>query len=240
MGGQGRWGSAVQVAAARRFREHRKDLQLDTRQLSVALRKLRALKREGAAEELDIDGTISATAKDAGELRLVFVPPRVNDLKLLLLMDVGGSMEPYRLMVDRLFSAVHAARHFRRFEHYYFHNCVYGEVWRDAAFTERVSTTELMHQFEPDTRLVLVGDAYMYPGELTERWGAINWEDRNETPGIVWLERLADRFRHRAWINPMSPRIWHAPSISMIRRLYPMYELTIEGIERLADDLRGR
>jgi len=237
VGGQGRFGSAVQVAAARRFREHRHDLVLDTRQLSVALRKLRALRRSGLADELDIDGTIDKTAREAGELELVFRPERRNDLRLLLAMDVGGSMEPYRHLVDLLFSAAHAARHFKRFEHVYFHNCVYGEVYQDALFREAISTQRLIEQLDADTRLVLVGDAYMYPGELTDRYGAIQWEDRNETPGYVWLERLVTRFKHSAWINPMSSRMWHAPSVRLIRNLYPMVELTIEGIESLAGEL---
>jgi len=237
VGGQGRFGSAVQVAAARRFREHRHDLVLDTRQLSVALRKLRALKRSGLDEELDIDGTIDKTARAAGELELVFRPERRNDLRLLLAMDVGGSMEPYRHLVDLLFSAAHAARHFKRFDHVYFHNCVYGEVYKDALFQEAIPTQRLIEQLDADTRLVLVGDAYMYPGELTDRYGAIQWDDRNDTPGYVWLERLAERFKHSAWINPMSGRMWHAPSVHLIRNLYPMVELTIEGIESLAGEL---
>ncbi len=194
VGGEGRMGSAVQVAAARRFREHRHDLMLDTRQLSVAFRKLRALKRDGPADELDLDGSIRETARDAGELKLIFQPPRQNDIRLLLAIDVGGSMEPYRRLVDLLFSAVHAARHFRRFDHVYFHNCVYEEVFEDAAFERPVSTLKLMESLDRDTRLVLLGDAYMYPGELVDRYGAIDWYHRNEIPGLVWLKRLGERF----------------------------------------------
>jgi len=237
VGGQGRMGSAVQVAAARRFREHRHDLVLDTRQLTVALRKLRALKRDGPAEDLDVDATIDKTAREAGELELVFVPPRKNNIKMLLAMDVGGSMEPYRHLVDLLFSAAHASRHFKRFDHVYFHNCIYGEVYADALFREAIPTQRLIETLDAETRLVLVGDAYMYPGELTDRYGAISWEDRNETPGIVWLERLCDRFKSSAWINPMSSRMWHAPSIRMISRVFPMFSLTIEGVESLAKEL---
>lgn len=237
VGGTGRFGSAVQVAAARRFREHRHDLELDTRQLTVALRKLRTLTREGPEDELDLDGTIHKTAREAGELELVFQAPRKNNISLILAMDVGGSMEPHRHLVDLLFSAANRARHFKRFQHVYFHNCVYGEVYRDAWFTEKIPTPELMKDFDPETRLVLVGDAYMYPGELTDRYGAIQWEDRNDIPGIVWLRRLVEHFRNSAWLNPMSGRIWHAPSISMIRRLFSMYPLTVEGVEDLAREL---
>jgi uncharacterized protein with von Willebrand factor type A (vWA) domain len=239
VGGRGRFGSAVQVAAERRYREHRRDRVLDTRQMGVALKKLRALKREGAEEELDLDATIDETARQAGELELVFRPPRENSLSLLLAMDVGGSMEPYRHMVDLLFSAAHGARHFKRFEHVYFHNCVYDHAYEDAAFFEPVPQQELFRRFDRETRLVLVGDAHMYPGELTDRWGAIQWQDRNEEPGIAYLERLAGHFRRAAWLNPMHERTWVSPSIRIVRRFFPMYPLTLEGVERLASDLAG-
>lgn len=240
VGGEGRWGSAVQVAAARRYREHRHDLMLDVRQLSVALRKLRRLKREGLASELDLPGTIDRTAREAGDLSLVFQPPRKNNLSLLLLLDVGGSMDPYRRLVSLLFSAAHASRHFRRFSYYYFHNCVYGQVYRDAAFQDPVPTPSLLHTWDRDTRLVMVGDAYMYPGELTDRHGAIQWEDRNETPGLVWLRRLRQHFRHAAWINPMSYRMWESPSVVMIQNVFEMWPLTVEGVARLAGSLAAR
>jgi uncharacterized protein with von Willebrand factor type A (vWA) domain len=237
VGGQGRFGSAVQIAAARRFREHRQDLVLDTRQLTVALRKLRSLKRQGNACELDIDGTIDETAKQAGELELVFRPPRSNNMSLLLAVDVGGSMEPYRKLVDILFSAAYAARHFKRFEHVYFHNCIYGEVYEDAHFHDRIPTPELLTKYDRETRLVILGDAYMYPGELTDRYGAVYWDDRNVTPGIEWLRRLDEHFKHVAWINPMSERMWHAPSVRLIRQIYNMLPLTVEGVELLAQEL---
>jgi len=237
VGGQGRHGSAVQIAAARRFKEHRHDLILDTRQLTVALRKLRALKRDGVCDELDLDGTIDRTAREAGELELVFRPPRVNNLRLLLAMDVGGSMEPYRHLVNLLFSAAHASRHFKSFKYVYFHNCIYGEVYEDANFHDMIPTQNLIERLSPETRLVMVGDAYMYPGELTDRYGAIYWDDRNETPGINWLQRLAEHFKKCAWINPMGERMWHAPSVRMIGRIFPMMPLTVEGIESLANEL---
>ncbi len=239
IGGQRGHGTAVQVAAERGFREHRRDQVLDTRQLGVALKKLRALKREGVADELDIDATIDRTAKEGGEIELVFRPPRVSDLSLLLAFDVGGSMDPYRRLVDRLFSAAHGARHFRHFDHVYFHNCVYEAVYADALFRDPIPLHELMRHHGPETRLVLVGDAHMYPGELTQRWGAIHWSDHNEEPGIAHLERLASHFRHAAWLNPMDERWWNAPSIRLIGRLFDMYPLTVAGVERLAADLSG-
>jgi len=237
VGGERRLGSAVQVAAERNYREHRRDLTLDTRQLGVALKKLRALKREGRAEELDVEATIDRTAREGGELQLVFQAPRENNLSLLLAMDVGGSMEPYRHLVNLLFSAAHGARHFKRFEHVYFHNCVYEQVYTDSAFTAPVPLAELTRLFDRETRLVLVGDAYMYPGELTQRFGAINWSDHNEEPGVRYLEQLADHFRAAAWLNPMHESYWGAPSVQIVRRFFPMYPLTVEGVAALAADL---
>jgi hypothetical protein len=238
VGGERRNGSAVQVAAERRYKEHRRDVVIDTRQISLALKKLRALGRNGPGEELDVDGTIDKTAREAGELSLIFQPPRQNNLSLVLAMDVGGSMEPYRRMVDILFSAAYGARHFKRFEHIYFHNCVYDNVYRDALFNEPYPLHEFLHHFDKQTRLVLVGDAYMYQGELTDRYGAIYWEDRNEQPGGYYLSQLAQHFKHTAWLNPMDVSLWNmSPSLQIIRSIFPMYPLTVEGVHELAMDL---
>ncbi len=237
IGGQGRSGSAVQVAAERQFREHRRDLVLDTRQLGLALRKLRAFAREGRADELDIVSTIDQTARQAGELELVFKPPRQNNLSLLLAMDVGGSMDSYRHLVSRLFSAVHGTRHFKRFEHVYFHNCVYQKVFADAGFSEPIPLHDLFRQFDNETRLVIVGDAHMYPGELTHRYGAIDWNERNEEPGIASLAKLRGFFKHTAWLNPMAERMWIFPSVRLVGQIFTMYPLTIAGVQDLAKDL---
>ncbi len=237
VGGEGRHGSAVQVAAKRRFKEHRRDLILDTRQFGMALKKLRAFKREGPTFELDIDETIDKTAKEGGELELVFDAPKTNNITLLLAMDVGGSMEPYRHLTNLLFSAAHNARHFKRFEHVYFHNCVYDAVYADAYFEEPIFLRDLFSKFDRETRLVIVGDAHMYPGEITNRFGAVNWYDRNERPGAYYLNELNEHFRHAAWLNPMNPTWWGATSVHMIRRMFPMYPLTVDGVESLATDL---
>jgi uncharacterized protein with von Willebrand factor type A (vWA) domain len=237
VGGEGGGGSAVQVAAERRYQEHRRDVVLDTRQLGLALKKLRALERTGPADELDLDATIDRTAREAGDLELVFTPPRENRLALLLAMDIGGSMWPFREMVDTLFSAAHRVQHFKRFDHVYFHNCVYEQVYGNAAFSDKIPLAELFRRFDRETRLVLVGDAYMYPGEITDRYGSINWVERNEQPGAVSLRRLRDHFTHCGWLNPMERRFWSAPSIRLIREVFPMYPLTVEGVEELAKDL---
>lgn len=237
VGGDHGAGTAVQVAAERRFQEHRKDLVLDTRQLGVALRKLRALERVGPADELDLDATIDQTARSGGELDLVFSPPRENRIGLLLAMDIGGSMWPFKHLVDTLFSAAHQARHFKQFEHVYFHNCVYERVYGNARFSEKIGLADLFRRFDRETRLVMVGDAYMYPGELSDPFGAVDWTERNEKPGVDYLERIRDHFRHCAWLNPMQKESWSAPSIRMIRRIFPMYPLTVQGVEELARDL---
>jgi uncharacterized protein with von Willebrand factor type A (vWA) domain len=237
VGGDHGAGTAVQVAAERRYQEHRKDRILDTRQLGVALRKLRALERIGTAEELDLAGTIDRTARSGGELELVFERPKENRLGLVLAIDVGGSMWPFRELVDTLFSAAHQARHFKHFDHLYFHNCIYERVYGNARFSEKIPLAELFRRFDRDTRLVLVGDAYMYPGELTDRFGAVDWTERNERPGEEYLRLLREHFTHCAWINPMEEASWDAPSIRIVRRIFPMYPLTVAGVERLAVDL---
>ncbi len=237
VGGEGGGGSAVQVAAERRFREQRRDLVLDTRQLSLALKKLRTLERVGPADELDLEATIDHTARQAGDLELVFTPPRENRLSLLMAMDIGGSMWPFRELVDTLFSAAHRVRHFKRFDHVYFHNCVYDNVYGDAAFSEKIPLADLFRRFDRETRLVLVGDAHMYPGEITDRYGSVNWTERNEQPGAVSLHRLRDHFTNCGWLNPMKRISWSAPSVRLIRETFPMYPLTVQGVEDLARDL---
>ena len=196
VGGEHGAGTAVQVAAERRFQEHRKDLVLDTRQLGVALKKLRALERTGPVDELDVEDTIDRTAREGGELELVFKRPKENRLALVLAMDIGGSMWPFKEMVDTLFSAAHQARHFKHFDHVYFHNCIYERVYGNARFSEKIPLAEFFRRFDRETRLVLVGDAYMYPGEITDRFGAVDWTERNERPGEDYLRRVREHFRH--------------------------------------------
>ncbi len=237
VGGDHGAGTAVQVAAERRFQEHRKDLVLDTRQLGVALKKLRALERVGPVDELDVEDTIDRTAREGGELELVFRRPRENRLALVLAMDIGGSMWPFKEMVDTLFSAAHQARHFKHFDHVYFHNCIYERVYGNARFSEKIPLADFFRRFDRETRLVLVGDAYMYPGEITDRFGAVDWTERNERPGEDYLKRIREHFKHAAWLNPMQEGSWSAPSIRLIKRVFPMYPLTVQGVEELARDL---
>ena len=231
-------GTAIQVAAARRFKNYRKDVQLDVRQMRVALSKLRALRREGAPEELDLDATIDETAKNAGDLELVWVPPRKNQLQVLLAMDAGGSMAPHARLVSRLFSAAAAMRNFKEFEYFYFHNCIYDNLYKNIYHDERVKTATVLSDHDGDWRMILVGDARMAITELTAPYGAIDYYEANRTPGVEHLRRISAHFRRVAWLNPIPPRFWNHPTTAMIGRLFPMFPLTIEGLEDAVTHLR--
>lgn len=230
VGGSGGGRSAMQVAAERRFRAYRRDVVLDVRQIDVALRGLRRLGRDGAEEELDLDETIEQTGKNAGDLELVFRSPKRNRVKLILLMDVGGSMDPYARLVERLFTAASRAGRFARFRHYYFHNCVYDEVYEDAAFRQPVPLDELIASSGRDERLVIVGDALMHPAELLDRGGAIYFYQHNASAGATHLRRLEDYFRRAVWLNPEPRRYWPRTTIEVIASIFPMFELTLDGL----------
>lgn len=237
IGGQSGGRGAVQVAEQRRFRNYRNDLTLDIRQIKVALRGLRQLNRVGPEDELDLDETIEATAKNVGELELIWRRSRKNSAKVLLLMDVGGSMEPFALLCSQLFSAAHSSTHFKDLRYYYFHNCIYDNLYQDMERKEAISTNYLLHTIEPDYKLILVGDARMGPWELTEKYGAIDYYERNETPGLVWLNRVSQHFTHAVWLNPDDPRTWIHQTVQAIGRLFPMFPLTIEGLGRAVKKL---
>jgi len=231
VGGESRGRGAIQIAQDRRFRNYRGDITLDVRQIKMALRRLRHLNRIGPEDELDLDRTIDATAKNAGDIDLKWMRSRKNAVKLLLLMDVGGSMEPFAETCSLLFSAANTSSHFKDLQYYYFHNCVYETLHRDIeARHEEMSTDYLLRTLEPDYKVVLVGDARMAPQELYERWGAIYYYQRNETAGIVWLKRIADHFTHCVWLNPEGRAYWNHPTVSVISKLFPMYELNLDGI----------
>jgi uncharacterized protein with von Willebrand factor type A (vWA) domain len=238
--GAGGGRSAVQVATERRFQNLRNDRVLDTRQIGTALRKLRKLAKDEACEELDIDRTIDRTAREGGEIELVFGPPRHNRIKLLLLMDVGGSMDPHALVSERLFSAAHAATHFKAFEYFYFHNCVYDELFKDMRTLKGEKTNDVLRRVDETWKLVIVGDAYMHPFELLQTGGAIDYRRLNHETGKNWLEKLRKRIPSSVWLNPEQPRIWDAPSIRVIRGIFPMFPLTVDGIGEAVDTLRGR
>jgi uncharacterized protein with von Willebrand factor type A (vWA) domain len=230
--GEGGQRRAVQVAAERRYANYRRDRTLDIRQIQVALKQLRHLKRLGAEEELDLEETIDQTCRNGGEIELIFCPPRKNNAKVLLLMDAGGSMVPYTTLVEGLFSAAHKATHFRDFQYYYFHNCIYEQLYSDMRLHTSVSTSSLLHILDADYRVILVGDAYMAPEELIDPGGALYYYHHNDTPGISWLRRIQEHFRACIWLNPLPQGQWNRTTINLVRQVFPMYELTLDGLEK--------
>lgn len=236
IGGEGGNRRALRVASERHFRGYRDDLVLDVRQLEVALRKLRAFAREGEASELDLDGTIDATAKNLGELEVKTRPPRKSNTRVILLMDVGGSMDPYTHLVSRLFTAAKKATHFRELRTYYFHNCVYGRVYETPQLRNPVPLGRLFAETNRGYKLIVVGDALMAPYELTQSSGWYGVDD-DDVEGVVWLMRLAETYSHAAWLNPEPPSGWWQNTIDVIRRVFPMYPLTLEGLSLAVDHL---
>ncbi len=231
IGGESHGRHAIQVAQERRFQNYRNDLILDVRQIKMALRGLRLLDRIGPEDELDLDETIDATAQNAGDIELVWQRSRNNSVKVLLLMDVGGSMEPFALLCSQLFSAAHSSSHFKHFNYYYFHNCIYDNLYTDIYRQESVSTDYLLQNMEPDYKVILVGDGSMGPSELTEKYGAIYYYERNEIPGIVRLKQIAEHFTHCVWLNPEDQRFWIHPTVRMVGKLFQMYPLTLDGLD---------
>ncbi len=231
--------SAVKVWDERNFRNLDGDVELNTRNLKVALRRLRRFAREGAADEFDLPGTIAGTARNAGWLDVQMQPARRNRVKVLLFFDVGGSMDPHVAACEELFSA--AKSEFRHLVYFYFHNCIYDHVWRDNARrgNERVSTLELLRTYGPEWRLIVVGDAAMSPYELAERGGSVEYA--NDETGLAWLARVFGHFRHRIWWNPEPLRTWqYTRSTQMIASVLGprMFPLTLEGVARGIDALR--
>lgn len=237
IGGAGGLGRAVQIAAARRFLNYRTDVALDVRQIKVALKRLRQFARTGPEDELDIDLTIDKTCREAGEIELVFARARKNNVKVLLMMDSGGSMSPFSSLVSRLFSAAHQMTHFRDLKGYYFHNCVYQDIYKDIYNNEAEPTAALLKNLDGDYKLIMVGDAYMAPSELYSVGGAIDYYYHNETAGLEWLQRLADHFRHAVWLNPLPERAWISGTIKAVGQVFPMYPLTLDGLEEAVKKL---
>lgn len=248
VGGPGRHRTAVQVAGSRAWREYRQDATLGVREFGTALRRLRRLssRLDGPADELDVDATIDATASAGGALDLVFRRPRRNSVRLVLLLDVGGSMDDHVHLVDQLFSAMHQTSRFRELTVRYFHNCVYDLLYHDADMdTSRTdSTRALLNTVTSEHMLVVVGDACMGPSELALPGGCIDWRTYNEEPGWVWLQRVRARFAHCAWLNPVPETWWHrtygARTLQAVRGLYPMYELSLTGLDAAVDHLMTR
>ena len=229
---------AVKVWDRREFRNFDSEVELGTRNIKVALRRLRRFAREGAAEELDLDDTVRSTARNGGWLDLKLVPERHNAVKVLLFLDVGGSMDDHIKVVEELFSA--ARGEFKHLEDFYFHNFVYESVWKDnrRRFDERTPLMDVLHKFGNDYKLVFVGDATMSPYEIVLAGGSV--EHNNDEPGAAWLQRMLDIYARAAWINPQPEARWeYHESIGLTRKLMGdrMYPLTLEGLDRAMRDL---
>ena len=208
----------------------RPDLTIDVHQIGMALRRLRAFAREGAEEELNLQGTVDATAKNAGELELVMMPPKRPNVRVILMMDVGGSMDPYAYLCSRLFTAAKKANHFKELRCYYFHNCVYGQVYSTEDLEQAIPVNDLLRECDKRYKLIMVGDALMAPFELFREFGAIDYGDRNRLPGIAWLLMLAQHFERSVWINPEPSRYWPNSTIEHIAGVFPMHTFTLDGL----------
>jgi len=238
VGGESKNRSAAKVWEKREFKNFDDSLSLGNRNIQVALKRLRQFARTGAAEELDLDGTIRATARNAGYLDLKMVREKHNSVKVLLLLDVGGSMDDHIEMLEELFTACRTE--FKHLEHFYFPNCLYESVWKDnnRRFTERIPTIDLLHKYGSDYKVIFVGDASMSPYEIAVAGGSV--EHFNQEPGQVWLKRVTNNWNKTVWLNPVPEKYWgYTQSISMINQLMDnrMYPLTIEGLDAAMKEL---
>jgi uncharacterized protein len=228
---KGRRSSAVKVWDKREFKDFDGDAELGPRNIKVALRRLRRFAREGQADELDLEGTIRSTA-DKGYIDVQLRPERRNAVKVLLFLDVGGSMDWHVEEAEHLFSA--ARSEFKRLEHFYFHNCLYESVWKSnrRRREERIATSDLLHSYGRDYRVVFVGDASMSPYEIVTPGGSV--EHLNPEPGQVWLERAIQAWPRTVWINPTAEKHWsHSQSTALIAEIFQrrMFSLTSDGVE---------
>ncbi len=233
-----RQGRAVKVWEKREYKNLDDQVELGTRNIKVALRRLRRFARRGAHDEFDLDGTIDATAR-AGYLDIKMRPERRNLIKVLLFFDVGGSMDPFIRISEELFSA--ARSEFKHMEYFYFHNCLYDYVWKDnkRRWTEKIPTWQILHKYPHDYKVIFIGDASMSPYEITVPGGAVEYF--NEEPGALWLKRTLDIYERAVWLNPVPQKHWdYAPSIKMVRELFGerMFPLTLGGIDKAMAELK--
>jgi hypothetical protein len=230
--------SAVKVWDARNFKDYDDNIELGTRNIKVALRRLRKFARQGAQEELDIDSTIAGTARNAGYLDIKMRPERHNTVKVLMLLDVGGTMDDHIERVEELFSA--AKNEFKHFEHYYFHNCVYDYMWKSnrRKGTERFATLDILRKYTPDYKLIFVGDATMSPYEILQPGGSVEYN--NNEAGADWIRRFTQTFAKHAWLNPEPQAVWqYRQSVGIMQQLVnqKMYPVTLQGLEQAMREL---
>lgn len=240
-GGPGRHRRAVKVWEQRDYRNLDDGVELGTRNIKLALRKLRQFARTGARQELNLDETIRFTARNAGMLDIRTRPERHNAIKVLLFLDVGGSMDDHVRICETLFSA--CRNEFKHLHHFYFHNFLYDHVWHDNGLRRQAVTplSEILNTYGPDYKVIFVGDASMAPYEIAAAYGSIDF--MNQEPGAVSFQRLARHFQRLVWLNPVEPRYWgYTHSIGMVRQLVDdrMYSLTLEGLSSAIRTLQGR
>lgn len=241
IGGEGKHKSAVKIWEKREYQNLDNDLELNTRNTKLALKKLRRWAREGALEELDLDTTIRKTAANAGFLDIEMVPSKKNHVKVLLFFDVGGSMDPFVDICSELFSA--AKSEFKHLEYFYFHNCIYESVWKDnrLRWGHEIPTMEIINKFNSSYKVIIVGDAYMSPYEIVYSGGSIDYN--NEEAGATWIKRITDHFPNAVWVNPMEQMFWQdSQSIQIIEKLMDkrMFPLTLEGIQKAMKNLMSK
>ena len=234
---EGRHGKAVKVWDKREYKNLDDQVELGTRNIKVALRRLRRFAREGAPNELDLDGTIKATAHQ-GYLDIKMVPERRNKINVLIFFDIGGSMDSHIKLCEELFSA--ARTEFKNLEYFYFHNCLYEGVWKDnrRRHSEKLNTWDVLHKYPSDYKVIFVGDATMSPYEITYAGGSV--EHWNEEPGGIWLERVNQIYESCVWINPIPERHWeYTPSLQIIKQIMGerMFPLTLEGLDHAMREL---
>ena len=242
VGGKSRSRSAMKVAEDRRFEEYRTDQTLEGRNIKLALKRLRHLTRQGPADLLDIDETIDETAKNGGEIDLIFRQERRNNVRLLLFMDVGGTMDPYYEPVSNLLTALHDERGLRDFKAYYFHNCIYERVGTTANLyaKDAVPTGTILRTLDERWKVLIVGDASMHPAELMNPRGNINPRFESDTRGIDWLFRIQDHFERSVWLNPDPPSDWDfTRTTKVISNIFPMFPLSVDGIQDAVTTLIG-
>jgi len=228
---------AIKVWDKREFKDLDDTVELGTRNIKIALRRLRKFAREGAPEEFDLDGTIKGTA-NKGYLDIQMVPERRNTIKVLLFFDVGGSMDDHVRICEELFSA--ARTEFKHMEYFYFHNCLYEGVWKNnhRRHAERIDTWDLLHTYPSDYKVIFIGDASMSPYEISYPGGSV--EHMNPEPGALWLQRVTNVYERAIWLNPTPEKYWsYTPSIDMIKQLFAerMYPLTLEGLDSAMREL---
>lgn len=241
IGGDGGGRSAIKVWEKRQFQNYASNVELNTRNIKLALKRLRILTREGIEDELDLHTTIEKTSRNGGFLDIEMQPAKKNRVKVLLFFDVGGSMDPYVELCEQLFSA--AKSELKHLEFFYFHNCIYESIWKDNVmrYNDRIPTFDILHKFNQDYRVIFVGDATMSPYELTALGGSV--EHYNDETGIAWLHRFVTKFPNTVWLNPTNEYYWDGvPTIKAIKEIFKnrMFPMTLEGLTNAMKTLKGK